>query len=561
MRNTKLLFFLLLSFSTKLALAADSAVTNSLETSPTCDREFVSAYQAKKECLFKSDENQCVKLGLSNKIQIAAAGGLGFLAGKFLDSSLEVNPTTKEKFLTVINEIRAANNDYRKAVNIKNALQDNLANDLSKGKYKKFDDIPMRTNAWHTKIVPTKQDTALWHKAYDLANEKYKKLTEVETNANLKNAMKGVAFSWNIADTSEARVLAKISEVFPEEYNKLKPSLDDRQKLYEENMRSNESANDPKSYEKFKEASKVSAEKLRIVMEKSPQTKLVYDLLEKGWGSSFSQQSRNSLFKTAKDAVSKETASSMFSKASKVAKNLGWGVAVAVGWDSAASYTHHSHLTYYLNSCKTALGLSTDEISFLSNYHLIGDQSIVYQGAEGMKLDCKKFSFNHSEVAIEDAFEKFGGIPKGICNMMVKESNSLDALAAEGPPKISCSHNKYVETVSTGKIFGNVDMFRGGGAVAPYSEELQWPYTRYISQNIGFEDSNKNSPCVVSPDFSKEQNQECIKMQIVSCYGVKDNRCNVVAEAVNNRIGSVMGSHLCPIESKTAKTKEKLTPK
>ena len=305
---------------------------------------------------------------------------------------------------------------------------------------------------------------------------------------------------------------------------------------------------------KFDIADKLSKEKFLKVLENSNmQTKLVAELMENGWSSSYSSYARKPVFAQAKDAISKESIKGVIAKVPKFAKSVSSGIAVAVGLDSAGSYIKYQHLTYYLNSCKSRLGLSDSEINFMSNYHLIGDQNIIYQGSERAILDCDKFSFNPSEDSINDAFKNFGGVPKGICHMMIKESKSLDTLIKEKEPKISCSQNGYIETVGTGKIFGNVDMFRGGGAVAPYDKDIQWPYTQYFSNNKGFEDFNKSSPCVISPDFSDEQNQECIKMQIVSCYNTNSKRCDVVDEATKARMGSTMGSILCPKEKSSEK--------
>ena len=188
----------------------------------------------------------------------------------------------------------------------------------------------------------------------------------------------------------------------------------------------------------------------------------------------------------------------------------------------------------------------------------MSDQNIVYQGPEYFKLDCSKFSFNPSKESIAASFERFGGIPNGICKMMAKESNAIDGLLLDSSSKITCDNNGYVKSETIG-IFTKVDTFAAAGGRAPYNQEVKWPYTHFYSKNDDYLKPQSSLPCIVAPDYSTTQNQECAQRQIVSCYEHRDSVCAMVSEAIKARVGLNLAEALCdktPIKDKSPATQK-----
>lgn len=518
---------LLLSSNT---LAGPAAVANyksttRLKVDESCDQNFVSAYYAKKNCLLQNDQEQCVRASVLNKFVVAGTG-LGAFGEKIFDSYLNRNLKVKDNFLKVVDQTHRVITAKGQAAQKYFALQKEIANKITNNQFNSVDEIfdKMEQSGNRDKLL------RLAHDIEKAASLEMEKLIEQESDIYKKTALRELmGLPTDNFFTKEG--MKVISEAFPKEYKVLNPVyLNDEIKSEYKNI-----ANPSESL------------------------KLVDTLLKSNLAFQSFLPERKSVFEQAKKAISRENIVNGAKTVGRVARGAGEGFLVSAALSTTGSYVKQGYLNHYLNLCKGRLGLSESETKYLSEYHLFGDQNIVYSGPESLNLDCYKIGFNISEAAIADTGEKFGGIPSGICKMMKKESDSIDKLFEADNSKIDCNKNDQIKPVQNGPFM--VDTFISKGPELSYDSVASWPYSRIGKDKIDG-DSDQSFSCTVSPLKSKDENSTCAQKQIISCYNKKSRSCSLVAEAAKARVALAITHNLCPSGARSweGKIQEKTLP-
>ncbi|MBS1970751.1 MAG: hypothetical protein JSU04_10605 [Bdellovibrionales bacterium] len=219
-----------------------------------------------------------------------------------------------------------------------------------------------------------------------------------------------------------------------------------------------------------------------------------------------------------------------------------------VGFATAVSLGLYTRGQFDIRACQKTLGLSDEEIKFLSNDQWLAPAKAARQG-----YDCDSLVLENPQKTIEEAMRKYGSVPPGLCNIIRLGDEKLDNLIGEQSiaPVISCDNYKDTNVqVSSDKVF----QYNDGSRVykAPYSEELLYPDFRFVKIYDQSGNEDKKASLEMQGQYSRihpanvpNPRPDTDDLATVCRTGDRGFSCPLVRGAVRARIAKTVSNLAC----------------
>jgi hypothetical protein len=228
-------------------------------------------------------------------------------------------------------------------------------------------------------------------------------------------------------------------------------------------------------------------------------------------------------------------------------KNAKLGAA-GVGLGTMVSLGLYTRGQIDIRACQKTLGLSDEDIKFLGNDRWLAPAKAARRGT-----GCDSIVLEDPKGTIEEAINKYGSVPPGICNMIKVHDEKLDALVGDQTvaPVTSCDSYKDTNVqVSSDKVYQYTD----GDWVykAPYQEDLLYPDFRFVKVY----DKDGKEKKVMSQEMQEKYNRihppsvtnprpDIDDLSTVCRSGDRGFSCPLVRGAVRARIAKTMSNFAC----------------
>lgn len=264
------------------------------------------------------------------------------------------------------------------------------------------------------------------------------------------------------------------------------------------------------------------------------------------------QELSRSDFHIGKAAMAMQEAKPSFeNRKAEGVKNAKLGVAGA-GLGTMVALGLYSRGQIDIRACQKTLGLSDEEIKFLSNDQWLAPAKAARQG-----LGCESMVLENPRKTIEEAIRKYGSVPPGLCNIIKLNDEKLDSLIGDHTiaPVTSCDSYKDTNVqVSSDKVFQYTD----GNRVykAPYSEELLYPDFRMIKAYDKDGNEDRKMSLEMQGQYSRihpanvtNPRPDVDDLSTVCRSGDRGFSCPLVRGAVRARIAKTVSNLACGKEA------------
>lgn len=444
--------FIVFALGFDFSRAADPLLDSS------CDTYFQKQYINSHNCLLEAKSMDCFMIGGSSTLGTSVIGvhagatfgkKIGEYAAKSFQASMSQLPSvTQQQVLKAFEVFKTEVALQEKAIQEFKKVQNQLAREITDGRHTTLKSL--QTSAYNSGKSPFRPDLKLalfestfaqkWQSHIAQEKDPQLKLKLQEINSNGKRIVSPQAVGENLKQ--------KISEIFPNEYRQLKPYYE---KLQSYQLEKEKLLNSPQTPEVVNKILDLSNKELtdRYIFEnllntnENSKLRLVHEFIERGT-SSLEKSYYLELQSKSEKIVGKEKLENSQREIERSQKKLtttGAQVGAVIGGGAAMvsmELLAQDQGQIDIRSCQKNYDLSEDEIEFLGNGKLLSPaQAIKSQGILG---SCESLVLTNPEQTVQQALDRYGGIPKGLCHILKNESVQLDILIGDtsAPTQINC---------------------------------------------------------------------------------------------------------------------------
>ena len=414
-----------------------------------CDPDMIATYLAKKSCFYNNDEAQCRQLSMITQIvDGAAATGMGGYISKI--ESKTMTPSVKERYINVVNEIRAERNLLRKFDKMLDDSYDEITKQKTGGTFKTL--VAYR----RSEIVDEKLVTAIEVEG----KMRYRKLMQAEPDSSIRDKME--KFINHPSEALANRLQNAVAKNFPEEWKRLEPYFLEKAQLRIDELADESGGASKSARAKFEARIKELQSKQHIILENStPQTRFLLLLMQDGnnYGTYRGTLVAEARDLDKQDAKARHEAIKTNTARTGAARATGAGIlgAGSLALISADYVIDKNTLT----KCKDTLNLGEDEIKFYDGKsHLFSPSKVK---SKRSTQSCDRFQIEDPVGTLAALKNDLGYIPSGTCNIIKNESDRLDKMI----PKDSS-----IESAECGNLSGSNFVVTGTGTDSVFEAKI-----------------------------------------------------------------------------------------
>ncbi len=441
-----------------LLLFMNQGFADTVAIDDSCNTYFQDQYLNSHNCVLEAQSMDCFMLGGSTALGAGIIGAdagakigskIGNHAANAYKSIIMQQPSqTQQKINKAFEIFHKEKALQEKAFNELRTMQDQFVREKTNGKYYSLNSLERSA---HIKGQTSENLLVKLNNIETAFEAKWRERIAKETDSEYKQKLQSLdsygqkTFNPELLSLSQKQ---KLMELFPNEFKQLKPFYDKIHDYEIEKQKLLSSKNPAAVSDKILEITNLQLTE-RFILDNylnnpnNGMTRLVHEFVQRG-KSSVEKISFADMSARAESIVGKEKMQNAEREIQRKTKRFtatGAQIGGVIGGTAsvvAIDILAQDQGQIDLRSCQTRFQMSSEEIDFLANGKLFSPAQVIK--SNGLAGSCESMILTDPQATIQQSLARFGGIPKGLCNLMKKETQQLNDLVGntKPPEQVSC---------------------------------------------------------------------------------------------------------------------------